>query len=167
MLTGHQKIRLARNEYFKDLVKVTLVGHCADVSHEVPAALTFGSEQAAVEATGRIAEAQLAMHDKRHAFAMEIMRNPAAYVDQAAMSVAATIVEELTPINAQLAAVVEGYGRQLIGDPFGLPLYDEEDTPNAPTMAQYAAMFEAAVKALIVQGFTAAAGYNTHTEPFR
>lgn len=48
-----------------------------------------------------------------------------------------------------------------------LPLYDEEEAPDAPTMAQYAAMFEQAVNALIVQGFTAAAGYNTHTEPFR
>jgi hypothetical protein len=148
-LSSTEKHRLATAGEFKNMVRMALLAEATQVTFEKPDELTFGSAQARIAGTGRLFEAQMAMHRARHGFASRVINSQDSMTIQAANVLAAFLVEELIRRGmGQHAAVAEGICRKIIA--------------GGELTAQEQSTIDAILSAVISHGFSASAGFNVH-----
>lgn len=159
-LLSWEKHKLARTGEFINMVKMLILHVAADVTHEKPNELTFGSAQTAVDAAGITSAAQATMHQQRRQFAQRIINSRDAMAEQASHVIAASIVAEMAELESE-AAVPAG-----TADDVAALCRAFYANPAGFMASENYATLESVVSGLIENGFSAMSGYNVHVDPF-
>lgn len=152
MLTALEKDLLRQKTVFQQIVRMELIGVATDVLHEIPSELSFGSEDQNITDPVQKETAQKEMHEYRHRLATTVINTKDGKVQEASNSIASRIAEEVAENQPQYSDMVETSLRKILT---GINLSETEYN-----------LIEAIIHNLIIDGFSALAGYNVHVKPF-